>query len=228
MKSRRLNLPEKINTGTIVPILIVAILLLMGFSFFACHQEEMLTPQFQAKKLNNSERFESKITPNGKQLSVINKLQLQGYPQIEEAKDLLQLTRNCITREEVAKHLNLNVNYLTQIIEEVDLLRTGMDVVTVQILQNIFYKNQNIHYQGTIDVGAIAGLPQQFAPKATHQKLINWLENNPLDFEYQAPSLVQLRIWFQTAKNLPVMVAYRCASGADEVCFERKLAANGC
>ncbi len=189
MKSNRLNFPELIRPRTVIPI--VAILLLVGFSFFACHQEEMLAPQFQAKKLNNSERFESKITPNGKHLSVINSLQQQGYPQIQVAKDLLQLTGNCITREEVAKNLNLNVSYLTQIVEEVDLQRTGMDIVTIQILQNIFYKNQNIHYQGTIDVGAIAGLPQQFTPKAAHEKLINWLEDNPLDFDYQVPSLAQ-------------------------------------
>ncbi len=159
---------------------------------------------------NNSQdegRFEHKIYRNGKHAVILNKLGNEDNYNIKNKEDLLCFAAEVSNREELAHYLNTSPSLLTQIIEEVDLLRCGLDVVTIQIMQNIFYRGQNIHSEGLIDIAAYSN-ENKFETRSTHSKIVKYVLENSLNFSYHIPAEEDLFLAQQKAQHLCPMINY--------------------
>jgi len=204
MKTKILDWVENLNTTQAIQLLLFIFLLLIGITFVACQQEALPIPQIQIKPQKG---FEAKLTPNGKFPDLIKYLEKHGY-EIENKTDLLALIGDCERRITLSERKNIDIEYLTQVAEEIDLLRSGIDIVTIQILQNCYYQGQGINEEGTISVGLVKSNSKRFESKKVYELIQKWIPQNRIDFPYQIPLEHQLKFWLDKCHNLGTKLFY--------------------
>jgi len=160
-------------------------------------------------KWNQDEgRFEQKETKEGKHAVLLAQLQQQDKFSINTKEDLLEFGAIPSNREKLADFLNIHPSLLTQIIEEVDLMRCGLDVITIQIMQNIHYKEQDIHMDGLIDIAAYSSDTEQFESKEQAVKIKKYIQSFPLDFDYVVPHEMFFETAYRMAQSIQPMIIY--------------------